>query len=93
MCPDDRRIKNQDIQIGVAKRLDDGGEPTVLRPPIESPPLAVPIPESFGQIAPRRSRARDPQNRIDKLPIVVGDSAMLSWLAGQQVFDTIPIGI
>jgi hypothetical protein len=90
---DDCRIKNQDVQIGIAKYLGNGGEPTAFGPAIEASPLAVPIPESLGQVTPRRASAGDPQDGIDKPPIVAGDPAMLSRLARQQVLDTFPISI
>src|ERR1700737_4372317 len=93
MGTDDGRIENQDVQIGVAKRRGDGCEPSVFGPAIEAPPLAVPIPKSLGQVAPRRPGPGDPQHSIDKLPIVIGDPAVLSRLAGQQVLDPIPIGV
>jgi hypothetical protein len=90
---DDCRIKNQDIKVGIAEYLDNGGEPTAIRPAIKASPLAVPISQSLGQVTPWRTGAGDPQDGIDKPPIVVGDSAVLSRLAGQQVLDTFPVRI
>jgi hypothetical protein len=90
---DDSRIENQDVQVRVAKDCGKSGKPATLGPAIKAPPLAVPVPESLGQIAPRGTGAGDPQDGIDELPIVVGDPTVLSGLARQQVLDPIPIGI
>jgi hypothetical protein len=42
---------------------------------------AVPAPELLGQISPRAACACDPQNRLDKHPIVQAASALVARLA------------
>ena len=70
MCPNATAIYNGSGLIDLlAKRFEDAGEVTVLRPIVEPIVDALPRPESLGQITPRDARLSSVQNCVDELPI------------------------
>jgi hypothetical protein len=86
-------VQDQPLQVGIAQ---DGHHPrpdALGRPAVEAPPLAIPVAEPLGKITPRGARAGHPKDGIEESSVVFGDTAVLARLAGEQVLDTVPIGI
>jgi hypothetical protein len=55
------------------------------------PPAFAGAGSAFRQFAPMAARARDPEHRINKFPIIRSSSARVAFLAGQQIFDPMPL--
>lgn len=51
----------------------------------------MPVPQGRVQIAPRAARARNPQYRLDKHPVILGGESTVGRLARQQVLDSFPL--
>ena len=80
----DRGLEHDPLQIGLLECVKDTLPHASLRPAIESPKDTVPLAESLRQVTPRRSRANDPQHRIQEQPIVVCAPSRTPRLTWQQ---------
>jgi hypothetical protein len=88
----DRTVDKDLLDVGIAGQGVEDALPDATLPPACEPLVdAVPGPERLGQIAPRRSRAGHPQDRLDEQPIVRRRASAVSGLARQQVCDTLPL--
>jgi hypothetical protein len=47
----------------------------------------MPVAQPRGQVAPWQTRARNPQHRFDKQPVVLGGYATVGRLARNEVLD------
>jgi hypothetical protein len=88
-----RRVEDQNVEVGVPEGRQDRIPAALLGPPIEPTRHGVVLAESFGQVLPRNAGAGDVQDRVDEEPVILGDPTMLSRLAGEQVFDAMPVGV
>lgn len=92
MHPGDTPIDHQVFQVLVRRQdFEDTRPIALLRPAIVAHINTMPVAEFFRQIPPRRSRTVDPQNRLEKPAIVSGRDTAIHRLAGQMVFDTLPL--
>ena len=94
MDPDDRAVDHDVFEVGVLGQPIEKTLPCALPGPSpEARVNAVPLAELVGQVAPRRSGTRDPQNRFDKKPIVLSAPTRVTDLARQIRGDPCPLFI
>ena len=88
----DGRVDEQMLQIGFAAQSRRKPFPdTLLAPAREANEGPVPMPQFLREIAPRTARAHDPQHRFDETPIVLGRNTTVGRLAGQELFNALPL--
>ena len=75
MGADDRGIEDQPFEIGILEGGEDLAPVTFAGEPVEASPLGVPVAESWGQIAPGCTSLGDPEDGINKLPVILGNPA------------------
>jgi hypothetical protein len=71
---DDRRVEDQDAEVGVAEDGRQRGEAAGLGPAVEPPPLAVPVPQPLGQVAPGDAGAGDIKDGVEEAAVILGES-------------------
>lgn len=82
--PDEHAIDKDIFEIRIlAERLENPLPDSLLRPAREARIDGEPLAERFRQIAPRRTRARNPKNRFDKEPVVAPAAARVTGFARQ----------
>ena len=62
-----------------------------LRPAVEALEHAVPVPKLRRQLPPVTARARNPENSVNKLPVVSCRPTSIALLARQQILDPLPL--
>ena len=78
------------IGLGVHLRKDAVPEARLL-PSVEAPGHCGPAPVAFGQVPPRRTRAQDPQDAVNDLPVIDRRSASMGFLRWQQRLQPLPL--
>ena len=91
VSPNDRGIEHHPLQIGVLQCVEDLLPNPFLGPAIEPLKDTVPVAESFRQVAPRCSRASDPQHRLHEQSIVVAAAPRTPRPTRQQSFHSLPL--
>jgi hypothetical protein len=86
-------VEDQNVQVRVTQRREDRVPTPLACPAVEPPPPGVGVAESLGQVGPRGPRPGDPQDGVEEPSVVLGHPAVLAPLAGQQVFDAVPVGV
>jgi|WetSurSiteA1Bulk_404760.scaffolds.fasta_scaffold217910_1 hypothetical protein len=90
----DSRVDEQVFQVGVATRgLGDSLPDTLFAPTGEAHKCPVPMAKFDRQVAPRTPCAHDPEDGLDKAPIVLGRTTWIARLAWQQRFNAFPLVI
>jgi hypothetical protein len=90
--PDERAINEDIFEIGiVAERLENPLPNALLRPAPEACICRKPLAERCRQIAPRRSRPRNPENRFDKEPVVMSAAAGIPGFTRQFRRNPLPL--
>lgn len=82
----DGRINHLQCRVGQAaagERLQHHIPDATVSPAAELPKNRIPVAELLRQIAPRRAGPCDPQDRLDKQPIVMRGGAGIANLARQ----------
>ena len=88
----DRGVNDQVFEIGTFyQRVEHAFPNALLGPPAEALENAVPIAECWRQIAPWRTRARDPEHRIDEQTIVLAMSSLIALFPRNKVLDPSPL--
>ena len=92
MGPGDRAVDHLNVCIVTMR---DGGEDTIPHAratlPHESIVAGGVGPIALGKIAPRGSRPQNPEDAPQAEPVIYTRNA--AWLAGQDRFDTAPLGV
>src|SRR4051794_9125225 len=91
--PDHGAVEDHPLQVGVLQRLEDPLPDPLLAPAVEPLPDRAPGPEPLGQVAPRGAGLGDPEHGVDEEAVVLGGHARVPGLAGEEVFDAIPVVI
>jgi hypothetical protein len=81
ISPDDRRVQDQPLQVGVLSDLEDALPDPLAGPAVEPPPGGVPVAEALGQVPPRSTGPGDPEDGVDEEAVGLGNFAVLarSW--------------
>ena len=87
MGADGGRVEDQDVQVRVPQRRQDRVPPPLGGPPVEPPPLAVPVPEPLGQVGPRDAGPGHVQDGVEEQTVIGGHPPGVPWAAGEQVVD------
>src|SRR3974390_278062 len=87
----DGAVEQQPFQIGVLEFPEDAFPSPLPGPPVESPPDAIPIAETFGQVPPRSPGFRDPKDCIDEQAIILGCHPRTALPSRQKSLDPIPV--
>lgn len=87
----DRGIEHHPFQVRVLQRVKDSLPDALLGPATEPLKDAVPLTESFRQVAPRRSRPHDPQHGVEEQPIVLATATCITRFSRQQVLQPLPL--
>src|SRR5262245_16802263 len=77
----------------VRDRLEYALEHATLRPVVEALENGVPVAEPFRQIAPGTVRARLPQHRLDKQPVVLAAAPGIRRLAKAMRSHLLPLSV
>jgi hypothetical protein len=94
VCADDGGVDDQVFKVRIICHRFEHVQPDPFRAlPAEAPEHAVPFAERFGQIAPRRTGAHDPQNAFDEHAVVAARRTALVRPTDDQTGDTIPLRI
>ena len=92
MDPDVRRVDEDIFEIGIIRQgLENPLPDALLCPAPEAGVDGEPFAEFLRQITPRRAGPGDPQDRLDKPPIVMCRGTGITHLAGQFWRDTFPL--
>src|SRR3546814_10625462 len=91
MRPHDGAVDEDVLEVGIiAQRRKKPFPDPIAAPAVEPLIHRVPAPELLRQNAPMRSRPRQPQDRLDKQPIVSARPARIACLARQMRFNPLP---
>lgn len=91
---DDGSINEQIFEIGIfSQRLEKTLPDARLGPSSEALELAVPFAKLGWQIAPRRSRSRDPEHSIDEQTIVRAVPPLVAFFPRNKLFDARPLRV
>jgi hypothetical protein len=78
-------INHEPLKIGFIHQLFQQFFPDGLVAPADEAPVRVAPPAVIGgQVTPRRTRAQNPEHRIDKLPVVLGNPSPTAFPTGQM---------
>jgi hypothetical protein len=92
--PDDGAVDDRGFEVRViGQALEETLENTLVCPSSKAPEDRVPVAKPLGQIAPGRTRAHQPQHRLDKQPVVDRRAARVAGLARQQRRNPLPLRI
>ena len=84
-------VDHQPFVIGIDDQFLQQSLPKALVAPAAKATVGVlPVPVIGRQIPPRSAGAQDPENGVEKKPVVFGLSAPLSLLSGQMRFEQFP---
>ena len=87
-----RRIEKNAFKIGIVRQdLEDAVPHALLRPAPEAGVDGEPVAKLLWQIAPGRTAPRDPQDRLDKQPIVPRRGAGIANFARQFWRNPVPL--
>ena len=90
----DGAVDHRIFVVGIDGQVLEEALPHPFLGPTAEPLVGVlPIAKPLRQVAPRDSGAVAIEYRFDKSAIVVGGDADVTGLAGQQVFDSLPLVI
>jgi hypothetical protein len=90
--PDDGAVDDRVLEVRIAGQTAENHlEDAIQCPSSETLEDRIPIPESRGQVAPRRAGAGDPQHRFEKAPIILAGAAGVANLAGKQRRNPLPL--
>ena len=83
--PDDRAVDDGVLEIGITRQAtEDPLEYTLHRPSAEALEDRIPVPERLMQIAPWRSRTRNPKYRLNKQSVVGARAPRVAGLTRKQ---------
>ena len=92
MDPDMRRIEKDAFKIGIVRQDFENALPhALLRPAPEAGVDGEPVAKLLWQITPGRTGPRDPQDRLDKQPIVPRRGAGIANFARQFWRNPVPL--
>jgi hypothetical protein len=92
MDPDVCRVDEDVFEIGIIRQGFENALPhALLRPTPKAGVDGEPFAEFFRQIAPGRAGPCDPQNRLDKQPIVMRGGPRITLLARQFWRNPVPL--
>jgi len=90
----DGGVDDQVFEVGTFhQRIEDAFPNALLGPAAKALENAVPGAEHWWQIAPGRTRTRDPQHSIDKQTIVLAVPPSVSLLTRNKPFDAPPLRV
>jgi len=84
-------IEHQPFQVRILEFSEDAFPSSLPGPAVESPPYAVPIAETFGQVPPGSPGFRDPKDCIDEQAIILGCDPGITFPSRQKILDPIPM--
>ena len=88
----DGRVNEELLHVSVATHgLGNALKYTLLAPTGESDIRPMPMPELGRQVAPWAARSHDPEDRLDKPPIVLGRDTTITGLARQELLNAFPL--
>ena len=91
MDPADRSVDHHIFEIGGVREGQQDAFPYALFCPTpEARVDGEPVAELAGQIAPGRARAGDPQDRLDKQPIILSIAPWITRLSRRLMFNATP---
>ena len=88
--PDDGAVDDEPFQVGILEGVEDPAPDSLLGPPVEPSPGAIPVAEALGEVTPGGTGLADPQYSVDEKSVILGGHTNMSVLAGQQVLDVSP---
>ena len=91
MRPDHGAVDDNLLQVGILQFLEDPLSDPFLGPPVEMLPDRTPVPEPFGQVAPRSPGLADPKYGVEEETVVLGGQAGVAGTSGKDGFDAFPI--
>jgi hypothetical protein len=84
-------INHQPLEIRLDDQFFQQSLPEALVAPAAKAPVGVfPVPVIGRQIPPGRAGAQDPENGVEKKPVVFGPTTPESLLSGQMGFEQFP---
>ena len=84
-------VDHQPFVIGIDDQFLQESLPETLVAPAAKPAVSVfPVPVIGRQIPPGSARAQDPENGVEKKPVVFGSATPESLLSGQMRFEQFP---
>jgi hypothetical protein len=84
-------IDHQPFKVGLVDHLLQQLFPDALVAPAAETAMGVfPVPVVRRQIALRRTGAQNPQNAVEKTPVVLGDTAPMTSLSGKMRAEQFP---
>ena len=90
----DGGVDNQVFKVRIFdQRIENAFSHAVLGPAAEALENAVPVAEHGRQIAPGRTRTRDPQHSVDKQTIVLAVPPFVSFLTRNKTFNAPPLRV
>jgi hypothetical protein len=75
----------------VRQGLEDPIEHATPGPAAKALKDRVPVPESLGKVAPRRSNTHNPENRFDEQPVVRSRAARIPDFSRKKRRDPLPL--
>src|SRR5882672_12486447 len=87
-------VDDQVFEVGIFhQRIEDAFPNALLGPAAEALENAVPVAERWRQIAPGRTRTRNPEYSVDKKTIVLAVPALVTFLARNKTLDAPPLRV
>lgn len=84
-------VDHQPLVIGIDDQFFQESLPETLVAPAAKPPVGVfPVPVIGRQIPPGSAGAQNPENGVEKKPVVFGSTTPLPLLSGQMRFKQFP---
>ena len=88
--PDDGAIDDHVLEVRVVRKgLEEPIEHASLDPSAKA--LKVPVPESLGKVAPRRSNTHNPENSFDEQPVVRSRAARIPDFSRKKRREPLPL--